>query len=59
MSDSIPSDSETVFSLNAYEILALIVVIGLFVTERLGAASFETAVMTILVILTVSQLVRP
>ena len=60
MSDSIPSDAETtVFSVNAYEMLAIVVVIGLFVAERVGVVSFESATMVILVILTVSHLVRP
>ena len=60
MSDQPPSDSETVvFSLTAYEMLALVVVIGLFLAERTGFVSFETAVMVILVILAVSHLLRP
>lgn len=60
MGDSSPSDAETtVFSVNAYEILALAVVIGLVVAEYVGVVSFESAVMAILVLLTVSHLVRP
>lgn len=60
MGDSDPSDSETtVFSVSAYEILALVVVIGLAVAEYVGVVSFESAVMVILVILTISHLVRP
>ena len=60
MGDSDPSDSETtVFSVSAYEILALVVVIGLAVAEYVGVVSFESTVMVILVILTISHLVRP
>ena len=60
MSDSDLSDSETtVFSVSAYEILALVVVIGLAVAEYVGVVSFESAVLVILVILTISHLVRP
>lgn len=60
MSDPPSSDAETtVFSLNAFEILALVVVIGMFVAERVGVVSFESAAMVILVTLTVSHLVRP
>jgi hypothetical protein len=60
MSDQAPAESETVvFSLTASEMLALVVVIGLFVAELAGVVSFETAVMVILVILTVSHLLRP
>jgi hypothetical protein len=60
MSDQPPSESETVvFSLTAYEMLALVVVSGLFLTELAGFVPFETAVMVILVILSVSHLLRP
>ena len=60
MSDSRSAESETaIFSVNTPELLALAVVIGVSVAEYAGVVSFESAVMVILVILTISHLVRP
>lgn len=60
MSDRDLTESETItFSVNSIELLAIVVVLGLFVAELAGFVPFETAAMVILVLLTISHLVRP